>query len=97
MAHGIFLTQKAARNYVVSTVEGTFRTYQHWLGKGFPQAHAINNAMKYAVGQLESGVDTDNIQQSLDDIETIASIAQGIAALLRRKLDAVRADGSVNS
>jgi hypothetical protein len=91
MAHGIFLTQKAARNYVVST----FRTYQHWLGKGFP--HAINNAMKYAVGQLESGVDTDNIQQSLDDIETIASIAQGIAALLRKKLDAVRADGSVNS
>lgn len=97
MGHGIFLTEKAARNYVVSTVEGTFRTYQHWLAKGFPPEHAIDNAIKYALGQLESGVDIDNIQRSLDDIETIAAIAQSIAAVLRRKLDAMNADGSVNS
>ncbi len=97
MSRGSFLTEKAVRNYVVSTVKGTFQTYQHWLAQGYSQMHAIDNAMKYAAGQLRSGVSVDNIQQSLDDIETISIIAQTIAIILRRDLESIRSGKLVNS
>lgn len=75
---------------MVSTVEGTFKTFRHWLEQGFPESHSIDNAVKYALGQLHASVTVENLSEAIEDLETISAIANGLAAYLKRESERLK-------
>jgi len=47
----------------------------------------MDNAIKYGVAQIQSIADPDSIEDSLHDFETLATISQRLADVLRQKLE----------
>lgn len=48
--------EETVENYVISTVAGAYRNKKHWKNKGYDEPSSINRALKYAFGQINSGV-----------------------------------------
>ncbi len=80
------LFERSERNYALSTVRATLNTYQYWLRKGYPEKHAMDNALKYALGQLHSIITPDNLGESLRNFALMSSISGAIALVLEREL-----------
>ncbi len=47
----------------------------------------MDNAIKYGVAQIQSIADPESIEDSLQDFETLATISQRLADVLREKLE----------
>ena len=47
----------------------------------------MDNAIKYGVPQIQSIADPESIEDSLQDFETLATISQRLADVLRQKLE----------
>ena len=80
--------EMSERDYALSTVRGTMNTYQYWVRQGYSEKHAMDNAMKYAVGQVKSIISTDRLGQSHRNFELVASISATIAKVLERESNA---------
>ncbi len=70
--------EKIVANYVLSTVRGVFNTAQHWIEEGYSVDHAIDNAWRYGLGMLRSGVgetvDWETAANHFRQLGTIANI-----------------------
>ena len=75
------------RKYAVSTVSATFKTYRYWLRQNYSEKHSMDNAIKYGVAQIQSIADPESIEDSLHDFETLGTISQRLADVLREKLE----------
>jgi hypothetical protein len=42
--------------YVLSTVKGAYNTKKHWMNKGYDENSSIDRAIRYAFGQINSGI-----------------------------------------
>jgi len=47
----------------------------------------MDNAIKYGVAQIQSIADPESIEDSLHDFETLGTISQRLADVLREKLE----------
>ncbi len=75
------------RRYALSTVRGTLNTYHHWLRKGYSEKHSMDNAIKYAMGQIQSIVARDALRASVSDFQLMGQISQTVADLLQSELN----------
>jgi len=71
-------------NYVISTIQGAFKTKRHWMKEGYDEKHAIKNAVNYALGQLKASVSSDNIETTIKAFREMAVIATTFANLLEQ-------------
>ncbi len=81
------LIKEYHRKYAVSTLRATFKTYRYWLRQNFSEKHSMDNAIKYGVAQIQSIADPESIEDSLHDFETLGTISQRLADVLREKLE----------
>jgi len=70
-------------NYIISVVPGAIKTKWYWMKQGYNEDHAIENAVKYGIGQLSAGVgDIYDQQTSARILREMADICNAFAELL---------------
>ena len=75
------------RKYAVSTLRATFKTYRYWLRQNYSEKHSMDNAIRYGVAQIQSIANPESIEDSLHDFETLTTISQRLADVLRQKFE----------
>lgn len=72
------------QNYVIGAIQGVFKTKRYWMKQGYDEQHAIENAVKYGIGQIRAGVGTDihDLETTIKTFREIAEIATAFANLL---------------
>jgi urocanate hydratase len=72
--------EEIVQNYVIGTIQGTFKTKRYWVKKGYNKDHAIKNAIEYGIGQLAAGVGkTCDAKTAVTIFREIAEIANAYA------------------
>lgn len=75
--------EETVQNYVIGVIQGAFKTKRHWMKKGFDEKRAIENAIRYGIGQIRAGVgNICNIETAINIFREISQISTCFANLL---------------
>jgi len=76
--------EETVENYVIGVIPGVFKTKRYWMKKGYDEKHAIQNAVKYGIRQIEAGVSAHNLETTINIFREMAVIATTFADLLEQ-------------
>lgn len=76
--------EDASRNYCIGVVQGTYKYKESWKNKGFSEEDSIKKAVKYAIGQLGTGVSSRTAKKRISELRELAIISNVLADMLEK-------------